>query len=57
MRSDIRYYIDIDENGNHKLSYCDRICLNVLVVGMFGSMVGTFILGGYTVYNCIFGFL
>ena len=57
MRSDIRYYIDIDENGNHKLSYCDRICLNVLVMGMFGSMVGTLILGGYTVYKCIFVFL
>jgi hypothetical protein len=57
MRSDIRYYMDIDENGNHKLSYGDRICLNVLIVGMFGSMVGTLILSGYTVYNCIFGFL
>ena len=57
MRNDIRYYMDIDENGNYKLSYGDRICLNVLIVGMFGSMVGTFILGGYTVYNCIFGFL
>lgn len=57
MRSDIKYYMDIDENGNYKLSYCDRICLNVLIVGMFGSMVGTLILGGYTVYNCIFGFL
>ena len=57
MRSDIKYYMDIDENGNYKLSYCDRICLNVLIVGMFGSMVGTFILGGYTVYKCIFAVL
>ena len=57
MRSDIRYYMDIDENGNYKLSYSDRIFLNILIVGMFGSMVGTLILGGYTVYNCIFGFL
>jgi hypothetical protein len=57
MRSDIRYYMDIDENGNYKLSYSDRIFLYILIVGMFGSMVGTLILSGYTVYNCIFGFL
>jgi hypothetical protein len=57
MRDDIKYYIDVDENGNHKLSYCDRICLNVLIVGMVGFITGTFILGGYTIYKCIFSFL
>ena len=57
MRSNINYYMDIDENGNYKLSYCDRIWLNVLIVGMVGSMVGTSILGGYTIYKSIFSFL
>jgi hypothetical protein len=49
--------MDIDENGNHKLSCGDKICLNILIVGMFGSMVGTVILGVSILYKCIFGFL
>ena len=57
MRNDIRYYMDIDENGNHTLSCGDKICLNILIVGMFGSMLGTVILGLSIVYKCIFVFL
>ena len=57
MRSNINYYMDIDDLGNYRLSLCDRICLNVLIVGMVGFITGTFILGGYTIYKCIFGFL
>jgi len=57
MRSNINYYMDIDDLGNYRLSLCDRICLNVLILGMVGFITGTFILGGYTIYKCIFGFL